>query len=423
MAAANTMSTLPGMFKEVYATEIKDLTESIAKIAKRIPFTEAQQVGNKYHQPVDVAMEHGVTYAAANASGPVTLLSPVAGQMQDAQVEGAQIFARSQVDYETIFRATQAGPKAFASATKHIVKRLTKAAAKRLEISLLHGQRGIGTVGAIVTGTATTCGMTISDETWSAGIWAGAKNATLDIFVAAYSGSKLNTTSALTVTSVDPQNKTVYISGAAADITATVVGVQVFFETASPTNEMAGLDKILRNTGTLFGVDGSSTGYELWGSNVYSTSTAAISMGKLLESLATPVSYGAEGEYLAVVAPRAFEVLNTDLAALRMFDSSYSKGGNEGQSGFGSIKYFYQNGSLEIMAHPLQKDGLCHVFNPTEAKRIGATDLTFITRKGQEEVLVLELANTAGSEMRCYANQALFIEAPKRTTVLAGITY
>ncbi len=146
-------------------------------------------------------------------------------------------------------------------------------------------------------------------------------------------------------------------------------------------------------------------------------------MGKLLESLATPVSYGAEGEYLAVVAPRAFEVLNTDLAALRMFDSSYSKGGNEGQSGFGSIKYFYQNGSLEIMAHPLQKDGLCHVFNPTEAKRIGATDLTFITRKGQEEVLVLELANTAGSEMRCYANQALFIEAPKRTTVLAGITY
>jgi hypothetical protein len=143
-------------------------------------------------------------------------------------------------------------------------------------------------------------------------------------------------------------------------------------------------------------------------------------MGKLLEALATPVAFGAEGDYLAVVSPKAFEVLNTDLAALRMLDSSYGK---KGQNGFGSITYYFQNGTLEIMAHPLQKDGLCHVFNPAEAKRIGATDLTFITRRGSEDALILELAGSSGAEMRCYVNQALFIEAPRRTSVLAGITY
>lgn len=418
MPASNSTSTMVGTFKEVYAQEIVDLTKPILKVTEMIDFSEATMVGNKYHQPADLTMEHGVTYAAANASGPVSLLDPVAGQMQDAQVEGAQIFARSQVDYETIFRASNAGKAAFVNATKHIVKRLSKSAAKRQELSILHGRRGVGAIGS-VSGAATTRAWVISDESWSAGIWAGMTNATLDVFAAALTGSKINSNAKVVVVSVDIANKTLNVSGNATDLTNIVAGMHVFFETASPTNEMAGLDAILRNTGTLFNI--SAATYELWSGNVYSTTTGAIQMGKLLEALATPVSFGAEGDYKAVLAPRAFEVLNSDLAALRMLDKSYSEG--RGENGFGSLKYHYQNGSLEIISHPLQKDGLCHVFNPKEFKRIGATDLTFITRKGDSEVLILELANSAGSEMRCYANQALFCEAPRRQTVLAGITY
>lgn len=424
MAATNTANqstgSLVGMFKEVYAKEIKDLTEPVLKITNAIEFTEATMVGNKYHQPVDLQMEHGVTYAAAQAAGPVTLLDPVAGQMQDAQVEGAQIFARAQVDYETIFKASGAGPKAFANATKHIVKRLSKSAAKRLELSVLHGRRGIGAISS-VSGASTTRAWVITDETWSAGIWAGMKAATLDVFAANLTGSKVNSNAKVIITSIDVANKTINVSGNATDLTAITAGMNIFFETASPTNEMAGLDSIVRNSGTLFNIDGSSTGYELWAGNTYSTATGAIQMGKLLEALATPVSFGAEGDYMAVLAPRAFEVLNSDLSALRSLDKTYD--GGRGENGFGTLKYHYQNGSIEIVAHPLQKDGLCHVFNPKECKRIGATDLTFITRKGDSEVLVLELANSAGSEMRCYTNQALFVEAPRRSTVLAGITY
>jgi len=422
MSAINTTSTMAGFFKEIYAQEVVDLTAPILKVSNKIKFTEATMVGNKYHQPVDVALEHGITAAAAN-SGAVTLLSPVASRLQDAQVEGAQIFGRAQVDYEAIFRATQAGKSAFGNATKHVVKRLATSVAKRLEISMLHGRRGIGAVTA-TSGSSTSRTYTISDESWASGIWAGSVNATLDFFAAALTGSKLNSNAAVVVASVNINNKTISVTGNSTDLTAIDSEISsngssnVFWESFSPTTEMAGLDAILRNTGTLFNISAST--YEVWSGNIYSSSTGTISMGKLLEALATPVAFGAEGDYLAVVSPRAFEVLNTDLAALRMLDSSYGK---KGQNGFGSITYYFQNGTLEIMAHPLQKDGLCHVFNPSEAKRIGATDLTFITRRGSEDALILELSGSAGAEMRCYVNQALFIEAPRRTSVLAGITY
>lgn len=421
MATVNTTSTMAGFFKEVYAQQVIDLTAPILKVTNKIPFTEATMVGNKYHQPVDVALEHGVTAAAAN-SGAVSLLSPVASVLQDAQVEGAQIFGRAQVDYEAIFRATQAGKQAFGNATKHVVKRLATSVAKRLEISMLHGQRGIGAVTA-TSGSSTSRTYTVSDESWSAGIWAGSVNATLDFWNAAL-GSKLNTNAAVVVASVNINNKTISVTGNATDLSAIDSEISgngsanVFWESFSPTTEMAGLDKILRNTGTLFNINAAT--YEVWSGNLYSSSTGTISMGKLLEALATPVAFGAEGDYVAVVSPKAFEVLNTDLAALRMLDSSYGK---KGQNGFGSITYYFQNGTLEILSHPLQKDGLCHIFNPSEAKRIGATDLTFITRRGSEDALILELSGSAGAEMRCYVNQALFIEAPRRTSVLAGITY
>lgn len=432
MAAINSTASLVGFFKEVYANEVKDLTAPILKVSNRIKFTEATMVGSKYHMPAIVSAEHGVTYSQANASAPVSLLNPVAGVLQDAQVEGAQIFGRSQVDYESIFRAAQAGPKAFGNATKHVVKRLATNVAKRLELSMLHGQRGIADI-ASKSGSSTTRTYTITDDSWGAGIWAGSVNATLDCWKADYtvvSGSqgKLNGNAPLVVTSVDINNKTVTVSGNATDLTAIDseiaspsgggTNAHLFWESASPTTEMAGLDKILRNTGTLFNINAAT--YETWAGNIYSTSTGTLSMGKLLEAMAAPVAFGAEGDYLAVVSPKAFEVLNTDLAALRMLDSTYAK---KGENGFGSLKYYFQNGTLEIVAHPLQKDGLVHVFNPDEAKRIGATDITFISRRGSEEALILELANSAGAEMRCYCNQALFIEAPRRTTLLAGVTY
>ena len=50
MATANTVATLNGLFKEVYADKIKDLIPDGVKLMNRIPFSsKEQQLGNLYH--------------------------------------------------------------------------------------------------------------------------------------------------------------------------------------------------------------------------------------------------------------------------------------------------------------------------------------------------------------------------------------
>jgi hypothetical protein len=239
MASENSTTTLVGNFKEVYGENIIDLAPNTLKLTRRIGFTYAEALGNKYNQPLDLAMEHGVTYAPAGTEN-ITLLAPVAGQMQNAQVDGAQVFARSRVNYEAIYKSNQAGKKAFAQATQHVVRRLTKAASKRLEILTLHGRRGIGTLSSVA-GSGTTRTWVVTDASWAAGIWGGAKNMTLDVFAANYSGSKINSNANVVVTAVDIGTKTLTVSGNATDLTAITAGMQIFPETSSPTNDFAGV--------------------------------------------------------------------------------------------------------------------------------------------------------------------------------------
>ena len=141
MAATNTTTTLAGLFKEVYGTSVIDLTKGTARLSSRIKFSEAEAIGNKYHQPVNVKLEHAFAYAAAGSTP--TLLTANTGQTQDAQVDGAQIVGRSNVDYEAIAKSMNGDKAAFIQATKHVVKNLSNSGMKRLEIQLLHGRHGL----------------------------------------------------------------------------------------------------------------------------------------------------------------------------------------------------------------------------------------------------------------------------------------
>jgi hypothetical protein len=64
-------SSLTGLFYEVYGDDVINLIPESAKIVKAVPFAPAEkQEGNKYHQPVILSYEHGVTYAAPDAGKP-----------------------------------------------------------------------------------------------------------------------------------------------------------------------------------------------------------------------------------------------------------------------------------------------------------------------------------------------------------------
>ena len=56
----NTVQTLDGHFKEIYAEKIKDLVPEGMKMLTFAEFNSAEKLlGNLYHQPIVLGLEHG----------------------------------------------------------------------------------------------------------------------------------------------------------------------------------------------------------------------------------------------------------------------------------------------------------------------------------------------------------------------------
>ncbi len=427
MASVNDQTQLAGLFKEVYAKSVVDAYSFAAPLASKYIKFDYQEagLGNKYHQPVDLQLEHSFTCAAAGTTP--TYLAINAGIMQDAQIQGAQIFGRSAVSYEAISRAAEAGKKAFESATKRVVKRLSMSHLRRLETQLITGQRGIA-IGSAISGTSTTRALVVSDNSWSAARFSGMVGATLQMYRANNStivAPSNGAAGSFYLASVSTSTKTLNIVADSTDATAmdtywtASTGGVLYWESATAATEMPGLDAWCNMSGTFANI---ATGtYDLWNPNVYSTSTGVISFGKIVEAAEMTAPYGSVDKLVAVVPVRAFSVLNTDLAALRQYDSSYKT--SKGENGVEGITFHTSVGMIEILPHPLQADGTIHIFCPSEALRTGSTDITFITRGSGGEKLILESATTPAGEMRTMSNQALFIEQPRHLVLMDGITY
>jgi hypothetical protein len=418
MAQYTTVSQLSGLFKEVYGDKIESLVPDAAKLVKLVRFEKQdKELGNKYHQPVIVSDSHGFTYAAP-AAGAFALNNHIAMAMQDAQVDGYQLLLRDAIDYEAAAKAS-GGKKAFAKATELIIKRMVESMTKRLEIECFYGQSasGIGLISACTDpGGGTTCTFTISDATWAAGIWAGLENAELDAYV---STTKQNTNAAVVITSVDVDAKTVAVSGNNTDLVA-------IYASGSPTaylvfrgsygSQMAGLDKIITNTGSLFNIDASA--YNLWKAQSFSAGSGQLSLAKILQALSKCVNRGLDEDVSCFVSPQSWADLQSDLSALRVYDSSYKP--SQGEAGVEKILFHGQNGKIEVMSHSIVKAGEAFLFPLKRVKRIGAQDVSF-KFPGFGDDVFFPLPSNAGYEMRLYTDQAIFSEAPAKMVKVTGI--
>lgn len=420
MASVTTPAQLSGLFKEVYGDEIINLIPESAKLVKMVKFVERdKENGGFYNQPVIVSNEQGVTYNILTTNG-FTLKTAVAMTMQNAQVMGAEMVLRSVMSYDAAARASSGGKKAFVKGTELLVENMLESISKRLEIAMIHGQVGLGKLSSASAATATTTTVTITAATFAPGIWSGSENAELEI----WNGNTQVGSGKFTVTSVDLDARTLLLTSSSGDATALVAlsgtAVDLFFEGAkvgSSFNEMAGLVKIITNTGTLFGVSAAS--YALWKGNSVAV-TGQLTMAKLQSAISKAVARGLDEKVVVLVNPDTWANLASDLAALRKFDGSYSP--KKGENGFESISFYGQNGEIEIISHNLCKAGEAVVVPPKRLKRIGSTDVTFKSPGMEGEDLFLQVPNTAAYELRCYTGQALFLETPARAVYISGIT-
>jgi hypothetical protein len=416
MSSANTVDTLNGLFKESYASKIQDLVPEGVRLLKEIPFNSAEkQPGNLYHAPITLGLEHGFTYGGGDGAV-FSLNAAIASPMRDAQVRGTEMVLVSAISVGAASRSVSS-KNAFEQATKRLVQTMLKSMHVRLEAQLLYGQVGIARIESVSSPNIVIC-----DAEWAPGIWAGAKN--MKIEIRSQAGTLRGTA---TVNKVDMKLKTLELDvvpvGTSGNADPENAASDIVWFQGSYNKEFAGLHKMITNTGTIFNVDASE--YELYKGNIVNVGTdftagaAFISFEKIEEAVAVAMEKGLmDQDVVALVHPKHWNKLMTDLAAKRQFDSSYS--GKELEQGAKSIKFHGQNGIIEVQASLFCKQGFAYVYPKEELERIGSSDVTF-EMPGMEGKFFRLMDAANGYELRAYCDQALFSSSIGMLTLLKYI--
>jgi hypothetical protein len=272
---------------------------------------------------------------------------------------------------------------------------------------LLHGQSatGIGKVSSVSTNT-----LTLTDKTWAVGIWSGAEGMPIDV----YNGSTLR--GSAVVSSVDFDNKTVTLVSAPVGTAAD----DILYYKGAYGNEFAGIDKIIRNTGSLFNIDAAT--YTLWKGNVLGNSGTGrdISFTLLEQAITKGVAKGLfNQDVICLLNPEHWDVLLVDLAGKRRYDSSYDA--KKLTHGGRAIEFYGQSGMVKIVPSIFVKLGSVYIFPPEECIRIGSQDVTFNQPGYESEQFFRLLSDANGYELRCYTDQALFCACPGKMSILDDV--
>lgn len=399
-----TVSSLNGLFKEVYPDGIVDLIPNGTKIQKRVKFVPAaKELGKQYNQPVTLAYPNGYTFAAAGA-GAFTLNDSNTGTMKNAALDGSQILLREQMDYEAAAKSNR-GRNAFMDGTKLMFKNMQLSMRKTLECELLYGSMGLATVASYSNPT-----ITVTTSEWAPGIWSGLEGRNITI----YDGTTTTPRGTGKILSVDIVARTITLT---ADVSGTTGGDTIYFESAV-SSEMSGIHKILANSGSLFGISAST--YSLWKSISYSAGTAALTFAKVRKAVALAVAKGLDDDCELYVNPKTWDNLMDDLAALRRINDKSGKGSSY-SIGADEIVFYSQNGKIAVVPSIYVKEGYAYGLCPEDWKRPGAQDVSFQTPGSMKDEIFFHLPTKAGFEVRAYTDQAVFCEAPGRQFLITGI--
>lgn len=415
MAEINLVASLDGNFKRVYADKIMNLIPENVKLLNMVPFQQSDKLGDSYRQPVIVQHEQGYTYGGSEGTA-FTLSDAVAGQVKDANIKGYENILRSKLSYAICSRSATS-EAAFEQATKLIVANMLRSFAKRLEISMLYGQKEIALVNA---DTVASNSFVVSDASWAPGIWTALEGAKVRVFSADLATDRAG--SGRSITAVNLETKSVTVDGAALTLTA---GDRVIFDgaytIANGWQEMRGLHSIMSayqdGVTDLFGINPAS--YNVWRSTVYSAASADLSFEKIQEGLAAACGRGLDEDVVVLVSQKTWASLCTDQAANRQYDSSYKR--TELENGTEALVFYSQNGKIELMASAFLKESLAMAFPKASLMRIGSTDVTFKLPGSSNDRFFRELENSAGFEIRSYCDQALFTPAPNKLLLFTEI--
>ncbi len=422
MATYNTTSTLDGLFKVVYGQGPVNAIPEVSILQKEIPFEKADKIGKSYNFPVILTSEAGVTYLAAGA-GVSTLNDAIAAQLKEASVDANQIIIRGQMDYESAAKAVKS-KEAFKSATEMLVMNLQETGSKRVETAMLYGQSptGLGATSSSTNASSTSTVITMTAASWSPGIWAGSENSAINFYKVSDDSLVSSGDNAIfTISAINYTDKKLTVTGTSTGIsaldTAIAAGSCYIHYKNAKSAEMVGIDKIVLNTGSLFGISAAS--YSLWSGSTYGFGSAAATTAKLLNMAGQAVSKGGlMGEAAILLSPKTFMNVSGTMTDLRRQNGGQKE--VNGIAGFETITLMGPNGKLNLVPHPMVKEGECFLVPYKIMKRIGSQEFSFET-PGRKDELFLHIPDKNAYELRSYCAMAIVCQKPAQLVKGTGI--
>jgi hypothetical protein len=439
MSQASTADVL-NVFKKVYGNLQQILPEDYP-LQKDIPFNEKQKVGESYNEAVVLTYENGFTLLG-NSTQLVEINPAIAGSVQQATVTPYATVLASVIPWQVASRAASQGEGAFYSATKFLVKNNLRSHGKLLETLRLYGQNGAngylgyvsyytgtyrgaaftnGTGSLTINGSAVafTNGINVAEQAilfqkgyFAAGVWTGSEGTIIQEVNAVGTVVKQGK-----VTGVDVANGVVFVDFIPTAASSTT-SHRICYQGMTTSSDMIGIVNILTNTGSLFGIQTGS--YDLWKGNVYDCNNGKLTLDILQKAAALAVNRGGlDGDLVVYMNPRSWARLSSSEAALRMYDESYSPG--EAESGFETLKFHTQTGTLFVKAHRFIQEGLAIALHLDDWSRSGSAEISFKVPGMNDGELMFPLQNQNGYAFRSYSDQYIFCHGPAKSILFTGI--
>ena len=403
---ANTKASLDALYKDVYGDKLNNLRPDFGILMDQIKFRTSKKTGRDFVEPVTLTHEHGFTYG----QGLQTLSQAIVAENEDAKVRGNSLTLRTAFSYDAAANMVEGGKEAFVRGTDYRFKNMMESATYRIEAQLLYGGDNLGSVKTSAAND-TDDTLDITDATWAPGIWAGAENAEIDV----YSSDLVTLRGTYKIASIDSAAKTLSVDAAATLQTDGVVAGDVILFKGAQGNEMVGMKRIATNSGILYGVNGSL--YNLWQGNSFAVGSSNLTLKKIYQGVNQAIGKGLRESVCVLVSPATFATLANDEASLRRYNAASRKS----ERGAESIEFFGPNGSIEILVHPMVKEGEAMAYPKGRAERIGAQDISFKT-PGRGEEMFRQISDATGYECRLYSEQALWLPCPAKCVYFSGIS-
>ncbi len=411
----NTLTSLNTMFKYVQ-DKAQSLLPENAILLKLVPdITSNTEEGRRYLQPVQLTHENGVTFG----DGSVFALNYASNAVySEISIDSYPMVLLTQIS-ESVAGRMANSEKSFITESTMRAEVMYNSLARFYEISMLYGQSttGIGTAiqsTSVASGTTGTCYVTTAQ--WSPGIWAGAIGMSINFYDTNGALVSTGADSVFTVTTVANSTKSFGLSGTSTGITAlsTAFGAGTCVimingagaSTAVNGNIMLGLDAQIVGGTTIFGINAST--YPLWQGQTYSSSSASLTMAKVLAGAGLAVGAGGlNSEAVLGVSAATYQNLNADQSALRQYDGSYS--GKEAENGSEDVAYRGPNGKISVMVNNITKEGESHLAPKKYLKRVGVHEISF-KRPGKDDEFFQEIPGFAGYSLRASGDFAVLHE-------------